>query len=286
MGTKLSFQNITLKANAGYRFSDRVNIQADLQQVAQGRNAGDFLYEANTNFLLSNSVGRIVLGAYLLNRSPELMFERVNYQYYSWINNFDRPKTTNFSFFYENPKFRFSAKAEYFLLSKYLYYTSGALPKQVIPVQSGSDINLLKISVGKKFTFGKFNLDNYIVYQKTDNNAILRVPELYSYNSLYFSNRFFKVLYTSIGFDVRYNTAYPVSSYALDIMQFYNGTPVKYETYPLVDVWLKANLRRANLFLKYNYLNQGFPAKGYYTVNRYPMQDALLTFGVQWNFYD
>ncbi|MDB5014022.1 MAG: hypothetical protein JWQ25_2224, partial [Daejeonella sp.] len=107
---KATFQNITLKAGLGYRFSDRINIEGDLQQIAQGRNAGDFFYDAKTYFLLSKSVGRIVLGGYLQNKSPEQLYERSDYQLNRWRKAFDRTKTSNLSFVYENPKFRLSAK--------------------------------------------------------------------------------------------------------------------------------------------------------------------------------
>ncbi|WP_423148830.1 putative porin [Rubrolithibacter danxiaensis] len=294
MGYKTTFQNITLKASPGYRFSNRVYIEGDLQQIVQGRNAGDFLYEANANFLLSKSVGRIVLGAYSQNRSPEEIYERINYQYHNWPSdiegksryNFDRTKINNLSFSYLNPKFRMQAKAEYFLVSDYLYLDEGALPQFVQPRQFGTNINLLKITLKKDFKFGKFNLDNYLVYQKTDFQDLLRTPEFYSYNSFYFSNRYFKVLYADIGFDVRYNTSFLAPSYAVNISQFYNGTAATFSNYPVADVWFRGTLNRANLFFKYNYANQGLFSKGYYTVNKYPMPDALLTFGVSWKFYD
>jgi hypothetical protein len=54
----------------------------------------------------------------------------------------------------------------------------------------------------------------------------------------------------------------------------------------VVDIWLRASLRKANIFVKYEYANQGLMSKGFYTVNRYPMPDAMLKFGVRWNFYD
>ncbi|HKG07371.1 MAG TPA: putative porin, partial [Pedobacter sp.] len=62
---------------------------------------------------------------------------------------------------------------------------------------------------------------------------------------------------------------------------------VTLDTEPIVDLWVKASLRRANIFLKFDYVNQGLFSKGYYTVDRYPMPDRqLLKFGVSWNFYD
>jgi hypothetical protein len=282
-----NFQNVTLKAGIGYRFSDRVNIEADLQQIASGRNAGDFLYQANTSFLLSKSLGRIVLGAYSQNKSPEQMYERVDYQFHKWDLSFDRTKVNNLSFLYENPKLQFTGKAEYFRVDNYLYYRETATDRQIEPAQVSNGINLLKISVGKDFRFGNLHFDNYVVYQKTDYQDILRTPEIYSYHSLYYAINLFKVLDTRFGFDVRFNTPYQNPAYSLNTSQFYNDrVPVEFDTEPVVDAWIKANLRRASLFLKYDYANQGLFSNGFYTVKRYPMQDALLKFGLSWKFYN
>ena len=284
---KENFQNITLKAGVGYRFSDRVNIEADLQQIAQGRNAGDFFYQANTNFLLSKSLGRIVLEAYSQNKSPEQMYERADYQFHQWDTSFKRTKINNLSFLYENPTINFSAKAEYFLVDNHLYYKETAIDRQIEPAQVNNSINLLKISVGKNFRVGKVHLDNYVVYQKTDYQDILRTPEIYSYHSLYYATRIFKVLDTQLGFDVRFNTPFQNPAYSINTSQFYNDrSPVEFSTEPIVDAWVKANLRRTTLFLKYDYASQGLFSKGFYTVKRYPMQDALLKFGLSWKFYN
>jgi hypothetical protein len=281
-----TFQNVTLLGNAGYRLSNKIDFNVDLQQIFQGRNVGDFLYEAKSNVLLSKSVGRIVLGAYFQNKSPEETYTNYFGNHYRWENNFDRTKTINLSFNFINEKFGFDAGAQYYLIDKYLYF--GQDDKGGIePLQLGSSINLFKITAGKKFRFGKFNLESYVVYQKTDNPDKLRTPEVYTFNSFYLDHTFFKVLKTNVGFDVRYNTPYKAYSYSTATGQFYIGKDVTFDTTPIVDVWVKASLRRANLFVKCDYVNQGLLYKGYYTVDRYPMPDRLLfKFGVSWNFYD
>ncbi|WP_239495069.1 putative porin [Pedobacter yulinensis] len=283
-----SFLNTTLLGNAGYRFSNRIDLTVDLQQIFQGRNAGDFLYEAQSNLLLGKAAGRIVLGAYLQNKSPEELYNNFLGNHYRWRNNaFDRMKVANLSFQYLNSKYGFKATAEYFLVSNYLYFERGAFVNgYVMPQQAAGDINLLKITASKKISFGKFNLDVFLAYQKNSNETIVRTPEFYTFNSFYLNQTFFKVLKTNIGFDVRYNTAYTNYSYAPGISQFYVGPDIMFSSYPVVDVFLKANLKRANLFVKYDYANQNLFSNGFYTVNRYPMQDALLKFGVSWNFYD
>lgn len=282
-----TFQNITLLGSAGYRLSHKIDFNVDLQQIFQGRNIGDFLYEAKSNVLLSKSVGRIVLGAYFQNKSPEETY--INYfgNHYRWENNFDRTKTINLSFNFINEKYGFDAGAQYYLIDKYLYFGQDEVNGGIQPFQLGSSINLLKITAGKKFKFGKFNLESYVVYQKTDNPDKLRTPEIYTFNSFYLDHTFFKVLKTNVGFDVRYNTPYKAYSYSTATGQFYVGKDVTFDTTPIVDVWVKASLRRANIFVKCDYVNQGLIYKGYYTVDRYPMPDRLLfKFGVSWNFYD
>jgi len=282
-----TFQNVTFLGNAGYRFSDRIDLNVNLQQIAQGRQIGDFLYEAKSNILLSNAVGRVVLGAYLQNKSPEQVFSRYFGNHYNWLTDFDRTKTVNLSFKYLNDKFRFDASAEYFLITDHLYFQQDT-GLNILPMQNSAAMNLIKVTLGKKVNFGKFGLDSYVVFQKTDNPGILRTPEIYTFNTFYFAQTFFKVLKTNIGFDIRYNTPYKPFAYSAPASQFYlrDDSP-EFASEPIVDVWLKASLRKANVFVKCDYVSQGLFSRGYYTIDRYPMQDRqLLKFGVQWNFYD
>lgn len=288
------YQNSMVKGTLGYQFSDRVNIQANVNQIVVGKNAGDFLYEAKADILLSENVGKITLGAYSQNKSPEMVFSRMNYTYHQWErDDLDKTKTQNLSFAYTNKKLGFSGKAEYFLMDKYTYFkevdnpsNSELLMRRIEPAQSGS-LNLLKVSVGQNFRLNKFHLDNLVVYQKSDAKDILAVPELYTWHSLYYANMLYKVMDFRLGFDVRFNTPFRSPSYAINAGQFYNdNVGIEYSTYPIVDVWTTANIRRVNLFLSYNFVNQYIYPKGYYTVRRYPMNDANLRLGVSWKFYD
>lgn len=281
-----SFQNLTLLGSLGYRFSNRVDLNVDVQQIFQGRHAGDFLYEARSNVLIGKSAGRVVLGAYLQNKSPEQVYSRYYGNHYNWLTDFDRTKTVNLSFNYLNEKYGIDASANYFLITNYLYFVQAG-ESGILPAQETGDISLIKVSVGKKFTYRSFHLDSYVVYQKNDREGVLRTPEIYTFNSFYKSQTFFKALKTQIGFDVRYNTSYLTQFYSPAASQFYNGnTDVKLSSKPVIDVWVKAGLRRANVFVKYDYANQGLFSNGFYTVKGYPMPDKLLKFGVSWNFYD
>lgn len=283
-----TFQNTTLLGVAGYRFSDRVDLNVNIQQIFQGRHIGDFLYEAKSNLVLGRKAGQVLMGAYLQNKSPEQIYSQYTGNHYKWDNRtvFDRTKIANLSFNYQNDLLKADAGISYYLVNNYLYFKEEAPAKSITPAQESGAINLMKLHAGKRFDLGSFHLDAYVVYQKTDRQSLLRTPEFYTFNSIYKEHTFFKVLKTQIGFDIRYNSAYTALSYSPAASQFYNGDPVVFASKPIADFWIKASLRRANLLLKYDYVNQGVFSNGYYTVNDYPMQDRLLKLGVWWNFYD
>ena len=298
-----SFQDITLKARLGYNLSDRAGLDINLQQVTLGREFGDYLYNARLNVLLGNKIGSVIAEAYTQNNTVPLIYTSWRSSHYTFTNNdLNKQKTTGLSFNYLNEKLQLDAKAEYFLLGNYLYFAAAntspdsAYSNNLQPRQAGGIISLLKLSLGKNFIYHNFHFDNFLVYQKTNNTDVLRTPEFYTYNSLYYNKKFFNVLSTSYGFAVRYNTKYPAQAYAPGIGQFYNNSNFAFANYPVIDLFVKGTLKRTNLFLKYTYANQGLQSKGYYTTVSpgaspasqvgYPMQDALLIFGVSWNFYN
>lgn len=282
-------QNTTILGAIGYRFSNKVDVNLDVQQILQGFNAGDYLYEAKSNFSLSNKAGKIVMSAYTQNKSPEEIYNRYFGNYYDWNQraNLSRTKTTNFTFTYLNDFLKLDASAAYYLISNYLYFTaSPTIANAIIPAQNSSEISILQLKVGKQVDAGSFHVSAYGVYQKTDQQRILRMPEIYLFASVYKDQTFFKFLKTQLGFDVFYNDTYLAKSYAIAASQFYNGKDITFSSKPVVDAWIKVGLRRANLFVKYQNAAQGLFNNGTYTVNRYPMPDRLLLFGLTWNFYD
>lgn len=289
------FQNSMIKAGLGYRFSDRLHLTGDFRQIIQGENFGDYLYEAKLDLALSKSVGKIEMGAYTQNKSPELAYEYMDYTYHQWNKDFEKTKTTSFNFAYINEQIGFRGKAEYFLINNYLFFKEVDNPdfdqtllRVIEPAQFGTNINLLKLSVTQQLKFGSFNFDNHAVYQKSDFNDVLAIPELYTWHSLYYNGSLSKgAMNFSIGMDVRFNTPFRTPSYSINTGQFYNDNAgINFSTYPIVDTWITGTIKRVNLFLSYNFLNQHIYPSGYYTVRRYPMHNANFRVGVVWRFYD
>jgi len=283
---KTTFQDLTVKGRITYKLSDRAGFEGTVNQIVQGRDFGDFLYDAKLMIAGGNYAGRIILDAYTQSRTPSLIYTDWVSNHYIFHNSFANQKTNSLSFDYTNDALQFELKAEYFLISDYLYFTATDNSNDAHPAQLSSPVNLLKVTLSKNLAWRRWHFDNILVYQKTDNPDIMRTPEAYTYTSLYYSKLLFNVLNTNIGTDVRYNTPYVAPSYAVGIEQFYNGPSITYSSYPVANVFIKATLYRTNIFVAYEYANQGLFSKGFYTVNRYPMQDAQLKFGVAWTFFN
>ncbi|HAE69952.1 MAG TPA: hypothetical protein DCG77_22780, partial [Sphingobacterium sp.] len=199
------YQNGIVKGELGYKFSDRLDFSLKANQIVFGHNFGDFLYEAKADISMGDKIGKVTLSAYSQNKSPEMVFENLNYTYGKW-NDLDLKKTKiqNLGFQYANPMLGFHGKVEYFLMNNYTYFEELSNPqndpkkdKWIVPAQLDK-ANLLKVSVGQKFKLNHFTLDNLVVYQKTDQQNTLAVPELYTWHSLYYSNLFYKVIDYSI----------------------------------------------------------------------------------------
>jgi hypothetical protein len=281
-----SFQDITLTGKLSYRFSDRLFLEGNAQQIAAGRDFGNFLYDGKLTVSGGKKAGKIVLEGYSQNSSPPLVATDWISDHFIFHDSFSTTKTNSVSFDYLNDNLQLNFKAQYYLINDYLYFQAQPNGIDATPTQIPSGISLLKVSLGKSFSWRKWHLDDYLVYQKSDYESTLRTPEFYNYTSLYYKTLLFKVLYSNIGVDVRYNSEYLAPSYAPGLGQFYNGANVTFSSYPIAGVFVKGTLLHTNFFVMYDYVNQGLLSPGYYTVNRYPQSDRLLKFGVSWFFYN
>jgi hypothetical protein len=281
-----TIDDITLKGRLSYRFSNKATLEANVSQIVQGHDFGNFLYEGKLMLSAGDKAGKIILDAYSQNSSPGLIYTDWNTNHYIFHNDFSNQKINSASFDYVNDPLQVELKAEYFLISDYLYFDAADGGNDAEPTQATDPINLLKLTLSKKLAWKHWHFDNSIVYQKSDYQNTLRTPEAYSYTSLYYGKLLFNVLNTDIGIDVRYNTPYVAPSYAVGLDEFYNGPNITFPSYPIATVFIKATLMRTNFFIMYDYANQDLFTTGYYTVNRYPMQTRLLKFGVTWGFFN
>ena len=103
-----------------------------------------------------------------------------------------------------------------------------------------------------------------------------------SYDNLFFQDN----LDMQAGLDVHWKSAYDPLAYDPAIQQFYNQSSFHAPSFPVLDAFFNAKLKRARIFVKYNNLIQIFTKTGYFPTPYYPGQKNILDFGFDWSFYD
>ena len=97
------------------------------------------------------------------------------------------------------------------MIDNYTFFTTHENGLSMIPVQDQAQVNYLRVKVSNEFHFGKFSLDNTLMYQKSDSPS-LNVPEFITRNTLYYSNHFFEkkalFLQTGVTFNFLRNTTW------------------------------------------------------------------------------
>lgn len=211
-----------------------------------------------------------------------------NYVAYNWVNNFKNEKINNIEV---NAETKWaSASLQLSTLNDYLYfYNTDITGEQLLikPAQYQKTINFLSLKISKEFKYGKFALDNTVLYQKTDQeDDILNVPQLVTRNTLYFSDHFFKkAMFLQTGITFNYFTKYFANDYNPLIGEFYVQNQKEIGEFPMLDFFVNAKIRQTRIYLKAEHFNSSFTGNDFYTSPNYPYRDFTIRFGLVWNFF-
>lgn len=218
-----------------------------------------------------------------------------NYVGYNWYNEFNNEKINRLQANIQTPWLNIGA--DYQLLHDKVYFSLDNPPvdnknriRQVVlaPKQYSKAINYLGIRLQKEFTFGKFALDNTVLYQVvTQEENVLNLPKFTTRNTLYYSDYWFdKALFLQTGFTFQYFTEYYADGYLPVIGDFYTQTHSKIGNYPVLDFFFNAKIRTARVFLKVENFNQKLMKKNkHYAAPGYPYRDMTIRIGIIWDFF-
>lgn len=183
---------------------------------------------------------------------------------------------------------------------------SVANSRQAYPVQAGGGVRVLSPGIAFRFGFLKrMQLEGEAIYTLTGGPAAnaVAIPSIYASGSLYYERSFINgKVAARIGLDLQYMPSYLAYDYDVASQQFfvqqqiYGGDVLldNFETpYPrqfggvaLADFFLDLKVRTAIVFLKVPFVNQGFPADGYFVTPFYAGQGRTLDLGIRWRFFD
>lgn len=263
---------------------------------------GKFLYSRSiTNQSLSNMDAKLnydfnddyqfSFGYQNLNKLPNDNYNlyQSSYVNYNWYNDFKNEKINSITANAATPWIE--ASVQFMTLDDHLYFENTATDESqqiVTPKQYGNTINYVSVKLNKEIAFGRFALDNTVLYQKTDqNDAILNVPEIVTRNTLYYTNYLFKkALFLQTGITFNYFTKYLANDYNPVIGEFFIQDKKEIGSYPNLDFFINARIQRTRIYFKAEHFNSSFTGNNFYSAPNNPYRDFTIRFGLIWNFFN
>jgi hypothetical protein len=261
----------------------RYNIQGELG--IQGYKAGNFLLKADLGgyFRLWNDSVVLRADGFMRLDAPSYFAENYNSNHFFWENNFTNIYRTRLGGTLSIPTRGIKISAQVENVLNYIYFDKNALPAQY-------DKNIQIFALG-----GRANLqilkwlgwETEAVYQISSQPDILPLPAFSFFSNLYYKSKWFSVLGIQAGVNMRYNTAYYAPNYMPATGQFYLQNKTKIGNFPLMNAYLNFHLKQARIFVEYYHVNQLIVRAGhYFSMPNYPLNPAILKWGVSWNFYN
>lgn len=285
--------------------SRRINSIAGQYDYQKNKWTGKFLFTRSvTNQSLSNMEAKL---QYELNDETQLSFQYQNinklandnynlyqssYVNYNWSNDFKNEKINSIIVNAYSPWVDVSV--QYSTLNDHLYFADVSTPDQIAsrqqiiaPSQYANTINYLSVKASNEFKYGKFALDNTILYQKVDqSNAILNVPEFLTRNTLYFSQEMFrKALFLQTGVTFNYFTNCYANEYNPVIAEFFVQNNKEIGNFTNFDFFINAKIQRTRIYLIAEHFNSSFSGNNFYSSPNNPYRDFMIRFGLVWNFF-
>lgn len=248
-----------------------------------GRNLGDAIVKGTIEKplrIFSDTTNFVVEGWYQ-DQSADIYQEHWQDNHFKWERNFNKQHEVVVKGSFSYPRFNLTMGAGYILLSNYLYNNQFALPDQY-----NNEFSVVNYWLNKEFKLGHFGWSNKVIFQETTDNAVLHLPAISYYTSVYFSSVLFKVMSFQLGAEMYYNTKFFADKYEPSTSRFYIQDDVLTGGYPLVNLFANAKLKRTNAFALLYHANSRFMDGSFFSSPGYPLNQMAFRFGFYWTFYD
>ena len=254
LGLGGSLTGYTYEAEAGYDFTDDLRARFGLSGNDRA---------PNFNFLLYQS----------------------DYVNYNWQHDFANEVSHTASFRLDSRQF-LNLKASYTTISNRSYFKMDD-QGLVKPFQHDGTVNYVKLEGQREFMFGKFALDNRVMYQQVlDGASVLNVPQLVTRNTFYYHDHWFsRALYLQTGLTMNYFTSYEMNGYDPVLAEFYVQNETEIEGFPRVDFFFNARIQQARIFFKLEHVNSLLSTHEGFAAPYHPYRGFGIRFGLVWNFF-
>ena len=287
-------------------FSQKINSAGGQYEYRHDKWNGTFLYSRSiTAQSLSNFDAQL---KYDWNDDIQLAFQYQNinklpnsnynlyqssYVQYNWSNNFKNEKINVIKANAISPWI--NAEVYLSVMNDHLYFKDNSTDLQktartqiIGPAQYDGTINYLSVKASREFKFGKFALDNTILYQKVkQTNEILNVPDIVTRNTIYYTTYMFKkALFLQTGITLNYFSKYFANDYNPVIGEFFVQTNKQIGNHPNLDFFVNAKVQRTRIYFKLEHFNSSLMGNDFYASPTNPSRDFTIRFGLIWNFFN
>ncbi|WP_439882979.1 putative porin [Pontibacter sp. MBLB2868] len=219
-------------------------------------------------------------------RSPSLVEQFMLSNHFEWDNdNFNNSVFDRTEVSYEGKlggRQYLKLSGNFTNIKRYIYFNEDAVPEQLDNSQ-----RILGATIAHNIHFGPIHFDNFVTYTNTDEADKVRVPEWLFDSKLYFEGFLFKkALFGQFGVQAYMPTGYYADAYMPVTQQFYLQNNFELSTYPVIDVFLNADIKTLNVFLKMSHANNELWEPGYFVTPGYPGMRRSFVFGIKWMFFD
>ncbi|MCS6824080.1 MAG: putative porin [Cytophagaceae bacterium] len=219
-----------------------------------------------------------------ISYSPTLMQSEYAGNHFIWSNNFRNTQMQKLQTqaTLKSKKIFFKPGIEYALLHSFVYFNSFAVPEQMNEL-----IRVFCINTHYKIEFKPLCIEGQVSYNQLHGEDVLRIPEITSVSRVYLYGFLAKkALLLQAGTEVFWNSSYFANYYMPPTQAYYINNDFLVQSYPLVNVYINAKVKRTLFLLKLSHANQNMFAAGYFTTPFYTGLPRTFTFGLRWMFFD
>lgn len=235
---------------------------------------------ASSEFSLWKLPIRINAEGGFYNLKAPILLEHHRGTYLRWDTDFPFSQSLYLGGSLSLPRYGTSLAIKSATLHNYIYFTEDHLPHVY-----NNALQVMEVRAAHNYNWKKLHWQVEVAYQLSSNRKVLPIPDLATYGALYMQFYIAKRLYTEVGIDAYYHTAYYAPSYDLATQQFNNQNKVLVGNYPLLNTFASFKLRRVRFFLVYNNLADLLlsPSKRW-SLAHMPINPAVLRMGISFDF--
>lgn len=212
---------------------------------------------------------------------PEYFDQNYFSNHFMWQNNFDNINEMTIRSSIHSQEYRTTVGINYSLIGNYIFNGYDKMP-----VQASGELLILSAYLNKDFESKHWLIRNQFLAQKSSNENYLHLPAFAGLVSINYRTIISKVLYTQLGVDTRYNSAFFADAYEPGTSRFYLQNTQKIGNFPFIDLHANLKLKRTRIFFILMNAASGLAGDNYYAAPEYPYYRRTFRLGVSWSFYD